>query len=77
MKKAPPPKPTPAQIVGANIRRLREATGLTNQQISIRVGASNSNHVSKWATGRNCPQPDTIAKLAECFGVPIAEMFRE
>ena len=62
--------------VAFHIRRLRQANGLTCEQLETRIGASRG-HVSRWENSLWEPSPFWLDKLAEVLGVEEAEFFRE
>lgn len=55
-------------VLGENIRKFREAKGLTQEQVAKYVNKS-KNVVSNWERGDNKPDADTIALLCGLFGV--------
>lgn len=58
---------------GSHLRRLREAAGLTQEQLAERAGLS-VNAVSQLERGeRRSPYPHTIGALADALGLPEAE----
>jgi len=56
------------------IRRLREAGGLTQQQLAERIRVSGK-AVSKWETGRGYPDVSLIEPLSAALGVSVIELF--
>ncbi|MBQ1391448.1 MAG: helix-turn-helix domain-containing protein [Firmicutes bacterium] len=61
-------------VTGALIRRLREAKGITQQQLALAIGVSDK-AVSKWETGRGYPDVSLIEPLAAALGVSVIELF--
>lgn len=57
-----------AEVLGAELRRLREAAGLTLQETSERVGISPS-HLSKLETGKRTQQIEDVASLCTVYKV--------
>jgi transcriptional regulator with XRE-family HTH domain len=55
-------------IIGSNIKKYREAKGLTQEQVAEAIGKS-KNVVSNWERGDNKPDADTITILCGIFGV--------
>ena len=55
------------KILGENIRKLRQARGLTQQQLADIMGASNYTTISKWESGANSPRGGDLVKLSELF----------
>ena len=60
-------------ITGTMIRRLREKSGQTQQQLALRVGVSDK-AVSKWETGRGYPDISLIEPLSAALGVSVIEL---
>ena len=61
-------------VTGAMIRRLREARGITQQQLAERMRVSDK-AVSRWETGRGYPDITLIEPLAAALGVSVIELF--
>ena len=61
-------------VTGTMIRRLRESKGLTQHQLAEKISVSDK-AISKWETGRGCPDISLIEPLAEALGVSIIELF--
>lgn len=55
-------------IIAKNIRRMREDAGLTQKELADKLYVSD-NVVSKWERGESLPDSETVARLAEIFGV--------
>jgi len=55
------------------IRDLREAAGLTQLELAVRVGVTPS-AVYNWERGRNEPKATQLRALARAFGVPMDEI---
>jgi transcriptional regulator with XRE-family HTH domain len=55
-------------IIGNNIKKYREAKGLTQRDVAIAVGKSKG-VVHNWECGDNKPDADTITMLCGIFGV--------
>jgi len=49
---------------GQEIRKLRKAMGLTQQEFAARLGVSFA-AVNRWEKGRNAPQPDRLTRIRE------------
>ena len=60
--------------LGKKIRQLRFKSGLTQEQLSERLGISPQS-VSKWENSVAMPDITTLPLLAEVFGVSIDELF--
>ena len=61
-------------VTGAMIRRLREARGLTQQELSLRLCVSDK-AISRWETGRGYPDVSLLEPLARALGVSVIELF--
>ena len=53
-----------------NIKNLRKIKGLTQYQLAVKSGLSQSN-ISAWERGAYEPLPDGLIKLADVFGCSI------
>jgi transcriptional regulator with XRE-family HTH domain len=71
MTKDPQPL-TPAEIVGARIRSIRKARGLTLAELSDRIGLTGRGNLSHLERGNVSPRLDTLVKIAEGLDVPVA-----
>ena len=60
-------------ITGTTIKRLREAKGITQQQLADEIGVS-SKAVSKWETAKGLPDITLIESLAKVLGVSVMEL---
>ena len=56
------------------IRRIRQAKGMTVVELAKAVGVS---HVSviQWERGDNCPQADKLPLIADALGVSIDALY--
>ena len=61
-------------VTAGMIKRLREARGMTQQQLAERLCVSDK-AVSKWETGRGYPDVSLIAPLSDALGVSVIELF--
>lgn len=57
-----------AEVFAARLRELREAAGLSQQELALLVGIS-LRQVSRLETGENVPTWPTILSLAAALGV--------
>jgi repressor LexA len=64
---------TNAQIIGANIRRLRERASLSQVEIAEIAGVTPT-AVSAWETGVRTPRMGPINKIAEYFRVNTSDI---
>jgi transcriptional regulator with XRE-family HTH domain len=70
-----PTKPeTPRVIFAANIRRIRERRGLTQEQLGWASGIHQT-AVARIESGERRPTLETIFKLAQGLEVPPADFF--
>ena len=64
-----------AASVGANIRRLRSAQGLTLADVAVRADISQA-MLSRVETGAVSPSLETVAALAAALGADLPTLFR-
>lgn len=62
------------RATGKNIKRIREASGITVRQIQNVLGFSNPQAIYKWQKGECLPTIDNLVILAAVFGVSIDEI---
>jgi DNA-binding XRE family transcriptional regulator/desulfoferrodoxin (superoxide reductase-like protein) len=60
-------------LTGTIIKRMREAKGLTQQQLAEIIGVS-SKAVSKWETAKGLPDITLIEPLSSALGVSVMEL---
>lgn len=65
---------TVAEQFGENLTRLRERSGLTQEEVAWRSSLHRT-EVSQIERGQRCPKADTIVKLAGALGAEPAEFF--
>jgi len=58
--------------LGCNIRRLRSAKKLTQEELAERAGISSVKMIEKRGAGR----VDSLQKIAVALGVPMTELFK-
>lgn len=56
-----------AALVGANLRRYREAAGLSQSKLAAQLGMPR-HHISRWEHGVHEPQPAALTKLGLLLG---------
>jgi len=61
-------------LFGRRIKELRKLRGLSQDQLSERVGIE-SKHLSRIEVGRNFPSMDTLVRIAEALGVELKDCF--
>ena len=64
------PKSRRKTHVGRKIAAERERLGLSQTQLTERLGLADRRHVSMWETGVHEPSADNLERLAELFGRP-------
>lgn len=66
------------QVVGRNIRFLREQAGLTQEQLQKKLGSGcGSYSVARWEAGFTCPDQIRFHLLAKLFGKSIVWFFQD
>ena len=60
-------------MLGENIRALRKARSLSQQELAERLHVVRQT-VSKWEQGLSVPDADMLVRLAECLEVPVEEL---
>lgn len=66
----------PSRRFGRNLRRLREAYGLTMQEFAERVSIAYSSQRAL-ETGRRVPSTDLLARIAQELGVAMDDLYRD
>jgi transcriptional regulator with XRE-family HTH domain len=56
------------EVLGEELRRLREACGLTLAEVVSRIGISES-HLSRFEKGKRVPSPEDVSALLVIYGV--------
>ena len=62
------------ELLGARIREIRKARGLTQEQLAEKVDIEQK-HVSRIEVGKNYPTIDRLEKMAVALDVPLASFF--
>jgi transcriptional regulator with XRE-family HTH domain len=62
--------------VGRRIQKLRETEGWTQEYLAVTAGIGRA-HLSQIENGAVSPRIDTIDAVTQCFGISLAEFFRE
>jgi transcriptional regulator with XRE-family HTH domain len=68
--------PDALDIFAANLRRLREERGLSQERLAHNADL-NTTHVAKIERTEREPGVRTVAKLARSLGVPVGELFED
>jgi transcriptional regulator with XRE-family HTH domain len=63
-------------IVGTNIRRIRLAAGLTQEQLALESGLSQG-YINQLENGGRKFTQKTLELIADALSVPLIEFFRE
>ena len=66
-------KPVDGAQLGARLRELRLAAGLTQAELARRTGIHRPN-IARVEAGRHTPSLDTLARLASAIGVPTTRV---
>ena len=59
-----------------NLRRLRLAKGLTQEQLAVTLGVSIQS-VSRWECGNTLPDVMLLPEIARLYGVTVDDLYRE
>lgn len=60
-------------VTGAVIKELREKNKITQLQLAERIGVSDKT-ISKWETGKGCPDITLLEPIANALSVSVAEL---
>ena len=69
------PASTPRGDYGSHLLTLREAVGLTQQQLADKLGLPVSN-IAFWERAEKPPRGDVLPALAQALGVSLDELMR-
>jgi transcriptional regulator with XRE-family HTH domain len=61
--------------VEKNLKRLRKAAGITQEQLARKAGLS-LGYVQRLEAGRHDPPVSTLRALAKALGVPVVELLK-
>ena len=61
-------------MIGENIRRFREALGISQEELAHRTGV-HSNTIARWERAEVSPRGTSLTKLAQGLGISPAELF--
>jgi transcriptional regulator with XRE-family HTH domain len=59
--------------IGRNLIGCRTAAGMTQEQLSLESGVATA-QISRIENGRANPETETLVRLAEAMGVPVAAL---
>ena len=62
---------------GKKFKKAMIEAGISQQQLAEKLGIKKHQQISKWATGKSVPRPETIRKIAEALGVPVSYFLGE
>jgi len=62
------------QLVGANLRRLREAAAITQADLASRIGKTVET-ISNFERGKTTPSLRSVQDLAQALGCSVADLF--
>ena len=60
-------------VTGATIKKLREAKGITQNELAEKIGVT-SKAVSKWETSKGLPDITLIEPLSKILGISVVEL---
>ena len=63
------------KLVGLQIKKAREAKGLTQEELAERICVSKS-AIAKWETNGGIPDRDNLKKLSEVINVSLDDLYR-
>lgn len=63
-----------SEAIGKNIAALRREKGWTQEQLAEKLGVS-AQAVSKWESGKSCPDISLLPAIAGLFGVTVDALF--
>ncbi len=63
-----------SQVVGSNMRALRYALKLSQEELAFRAGLDRS-YISQIERGIANPSILAVARISEALGVPLSELF--
>ena len=62
------------ELLGARIREIRKARGLTQEQLAEKVDVEQK-HISRLEVGKNYPTIERLEKIADALQVPMVAFF--
>lgn len=62
------------KATGQNIKRIREASGISVRDLQMVLGFTNPQAIYKWQNGDSMPSIDNLVILAAVLGVSIDEI---
>ena len=64
---------SPEVRFGRRLKAAREAAGIRQAYVAEVLGVTRQ-AVGQWESGKSSPNPDTLARLAEIYGVTVDEL---
>lgn len=64
-------------ILSDNIRKYRKLRGMTQVELSLKLGNSGNSSVSDWERGLYEPNTTSLFKLAKVFGISVYDLMEE
>ncbi len=61
--------------IGSRIKAARQAAGLTQADLAAKIGSNHYQIISQYERGTRTPKYETIGKIADALGVPVAKLF--
>ncbi|MEU5716543.1 helix-turn-helix transcriptional regulator [Streptomyces sp. NPDC020403] len=76
-RSVPPPAWVIARrwAIGEHIRTARQAAGLTQEQVALRIGMDRATY-NRIEQGHSSPLLDSLILIADALGVPLATLVR-
>lgn len=65
------------KVCGENLKRLRIARGLSQEELAKALGYTNRSSINKIEVGRSCLPTSKLKRAAEVLGVSPLELFQE
>ena len=60
---------------GRNIKRLREARGISVNELAANFLYSTPQAIYNWQQGKNLPEPASMLMLGKLFGIPVEQIY--
>lgn len=68
------PREREAKLVGANLRAIREARGMSQTDLYKKSGIA-QNQISRWETGKQLPELLSLRALARAIGCEVHDFY--
>jgi len=62
-------------VLGQNVRHLRDASGLTQQELADKADVESGGYISRVENGKKWPRPDILATIAKSLKVEVKDLF--